>query len=104
MAVLTLQSTEGFSGMGFQNLLGVWRAFCLGDVFEQIYSAILTLAKDKKKALETMKLIGIKELANRPMGKLSGGQQQKVMLARAFAKNPKMHFIYRIWKIICELF
>ena len=46
--------------------------------------------KDKKKALEAMKLIGIQELADRPMGKLSGGQQQKVMLARALAKNPKM--------------
>lgn len=47
-------------------------------------------AEDKKKAVEAMKLIGIKELAGRPMGKLSGGQQQKVMLARAIAKNPKI--------------
>jgi ABC-type Mn2+/Zn2+ transport system ATPase subunit len=47
-------------------------------------------SEDKKKALDTMKLIGIEELADRPMGKLSGGQQQKVMLARAFAKNPKI--------------
>jgi zinc/manganese transport system ATP-binding protein len=46
--------------------------------------------KDKKKALEAMKLIGIEELADRSMGKLSGGQQQKVMLARALAKNPKI--------------
>jgi len=47
-------------------------------------------AEDKKKAVEAMKLIGIIELAGRPMGKLSGGQQQKVMLARAIAKNPKI--------------
>jgi ABC-type Mn2+/Zn2+ transport system ATPase subunit len=46
--------------------------------------------KDKKKALETMKLLGVEELVSRPMGKLSGGQQQKVMLARAIAKNPKI--------------
>jgi zinc/manganese transport system ATP-binding protein len=46
--------------------------------------------KDKKKALDAMKLLGIEELADRPMGKLSGGQQQKVMLARALAKNPKI--------------
>jgi zinc/manganese transport system ATP-binding protein len=44
--------------------------------------------KDQKKALEAMKLLGIEELVNRPMGKLSGGQQQKVMLARAIAKKP----------------
>ena len=47
-------------------------------------------AEDREKALEAMKLIGIEELAGRPMGKLSGGQQQKVMLARALAKNPKI--------------
>ena len=46
--------------------------------------------KDMKKALEAMKLLGVEELVNRPMGKLSGGQQQKVMLARAIAKNPKI--------------
>jgi len=47
-------------------------------------------AEDKAKVLESMKLIGVDELANRPMGKLSGGQQQKVMLARALAKNPQI--------------
>jgi len=45
---------------------------------------------DKAEALEAMKLIGVETLADRPMGKLSGGQQQKVMLARALAKNPKI--------------
>jgi len=45
---------------------------------------------DKQKALEAMKLIGIQELSDRPMGKLSGGQQQKVMLARALAKAPRI--------------
>jgi len=46
--------------------------------------------KDQKKALEAMKLLGVEELVNRPMGKLSGGQQQKVMLARAIAKKPSV--------------
>jgi ABC-type Mn2+/Zn2+ transport system ATPase subunit len=46
--------------------------------------------KDRKKALEAMKLLGVEELVNRPMGKLSGGQQQKVMLARAIAKKPSV--------------
>jgi zinc/manganese transport system ATP-binding protein len=44
--------------------------------------------KDRKKAVEAMRLLGVEELVNRPMGKLSGGQQQKVMLARAIAKKP----------------
>jgi len=46
--------------------------------------------QDKKKALEVMKLLGIDELADRPMGKLSGGQQQKVMIARAMGKDPEI--------------
>jgi len=46
--------------------------------------------KDFEKAGEVMRLLGIKELANRPLGKLSGGQQQKVMIARALVKEPKI--------------
>jgi zinc/manganese transport system ATP-binding protein len=46
--------------------------------------------KDREKAVEAMRLLGVEELADRPMGKLSGGQQQKVMLARAIAKEPKI--------------
>jgi len=45
---------------------------------------------DHEKALEAMKLLEIEEIAHRPMGKLSGGQQQKVMIARALAKEPKI--------------
>jgi zinc/manganese transport system ATP-binding protein len=45
---------------------------------------------DLEKAMEAMRLMGVDELANRPMGKLSGGQQQKVMIARTLAKEPKI--------------
>ncbi len=46
--------------------------------------------RDREKALEAMELLGIDDLDDRPMGKLSGGQQQKVMLARALAKEPRI--------------
>jgi ABC-type Mn2+/Zn2+ transport system ATPase subunit len=46
--------------------------------------------RDQKRVMETMRLLDIEELAHRPMGKLSGGQQQKVMIARALAKEPKI--------------
>ena len=45
---------------------------------------------DREKALDAMRLLEIEELSQRPMGKLSGGQQQKVMIARALAKEPKI--------------
>ena len=44
--------------------------------------------KDFSKAMEAMRLMDVDELAKRPVGKLSGGQQQKVMIARALAKEP----------------
>ena len=46
--------------------------------------------EDREKAVKAMGLLGVEELANRPMGKLSGGQQQKVMIARAIAKEPRV--------------
>jgi zinc/manganese transport system ATP-binding protein len=46
--------------------------------------------RDRIKALEAMRLFGVEELAGRSIGKLSGGQQQKVMLARAIAKEPEI--------------
>lgn len=46
--------------------------------------------RDREKVVEAMKLLEIDRIAQRPMGKLSGGQQQKVMIARALAKEPKI--------------
>ena len=46
--------------------------------------------EDYKKAVYAMQLLGIEDLADKPIGKLSGGQQQKVMIARALAKEPEI--------------
>jgi len=37
--------------------------------------------------------LGIRNLLNTPFGKLSGGQQQKVILCRALARNPEALFL-----------
>src|SRR6202011_3817713 len=44
----------------------------------------------KRRALETLELVGLAAFANRYAHQLSGGQQQRVALARALAINPKV--------------
>jgi zinc transport system ATP-binding protein len=45
---------------------------------------------DKQKVEETLKLFGIYELKDRKIGQLSGGQSQRVFLAKAMVAEPKL--------------
>lgn len=47
-------------------------------------------AKDRQKVDETLKLFGIFELKDRKIGQLSGGQSQRVFLAKAMVAEPKL--------------
>ncbi|TIH12381.1 ABC transporter ATP-binding protein [Marinifilum sp. JC120] len=47
----------------------------------------------KRKALDAMKLIGITELADQPYSRLSGGQRQMVLIARAVAQETPLLFL-----------
>ncbi len=46
--------------------------------------------RDYEVALKSMKEVGIENLANRRFSELSGGEKQKVLLARLFAQEPKV--------------
>ena len=46
--------------------------------------------KDWEIVWESMALVGMIDYANRPIGKLSGGEFQKILLARALAQHPKI--------------
>lgn len=46
--------------------------------------------KDHEIVKKALDFIGISELEKKPIGKLSGGQLQKVMIARALAKEPEI--------------
>jgi phosphate transport system ATP-binding protein len=47
-------------------------------------------AHDKKRACEALDEIGVGELAERPLYALSGGQHQRVLIARAIAAEPEV--------------
>ncbi len=47
-------------------------------------------SKDRRKVEEVLKLFGIFELKDRRIGQLSGGQSQRVFLAKAMVADPKL--------------
>ena len=50
----------------------------------------LAAKNDWEKVWYSMGLVGMIDFANRPIGKLSGGEFQKILLARALAQQPKI--------------
>ena len=78
-------------GMVFQhfnlfNHLNVMDNLTLAPVKQKLMSE----ADAKKKAVELLKRVGLEEKAENYPAQLSGGEQQRVSIARALAKNPKL--------------
>ena len=99
VAILTLASSDGFAGMGLKPLLNVWKAMCLGDVMEQINSVILTLAKNKKEALEIHErewqkilanLSGKEKISFNKRLKLSAKELGKIELIKKVSDTPRI--------------
>ena len=98
--IINDKSTKRFKGQEWD----AYRNNCIGFVF-QSYNLIshisildnvqmgMTLSgvgprKRKKKALELLDKVGLKEHAHKKPNQLSGGQMQRVAIARALANNP----------------
>ena len=50
----------------------------------------LSGGRDKNRALELLKLVGLESEVDRFPAEISGGQQQRVAIARSLAKSPKL--------------
>ena len=57
------------------------------------FSLPATSRREKKEALEMLKIVGAQDLAHRPLSALSGGEQQRIFLAQALVGNPDLLFL-----------
>lgn len=83
---------EGVSRVGwvFQNPSGVPQRTALDHVVFPLLTQGLRRRDAEPKALETMKLFDLDYAAERRFGDLSGGEAQRLMLARAVCSKPDM--------------
>ena len=94
-----VNSTD-ISGMNDKQL-GKYRADTIGFIF-QFYNLIPSLTayenialvksivKDMRKPDELLEMVGLSSCRNKFPSQMSGGEQQRVSIARALAKNPKI--------------
>ena len=76
--------------MIFQGFHLLMQRTCLKNVCFPLELAGIKGPQARKRALELLDLVGLKEKANAYPAQLSGGQQQRVAIARAQATDPKV--------------
>ncbi len=81
---------KGNIGFVFQNFQLIQGATALENV--QLPLELLSLDNVKQRALMTLEQVGLANKADTPVDFLSGGEQQRVSIARAFAVQPKILF------------
>lgn len=62
----------------------------LMGTFAQIGLLRVPRAAEKRRAMEALEQVGMADRADRPIGRLSGGEQQRVFIAQALVSHPKL--------------
>jgi ABC-type Mn2+/Zn2+ transport system ATPase subunit len=62
----------------------------LMGTFPQLGFGKLPGAKEKARAYQALEQVGMRDRAARPIGRLSGGEQQRVFIAQALVSHPRL--------------
>lgn len=95
------ENTEKKTKKELAKLIGyvpqITKEFAMGTVLDTVimgrkpYIAWKLTEEDIDIAIETLAKIGMTSFANRNFSELSGGQKQKILIARALAQNPEIY-------------
>lgn len=79
-----------FATMDKRFPISVFEVVLTGCIRKELAPFFKYTEKDKERAQEQLKRVGIENLSNRQISELSGGEFQKLLIARALAVQPRL--------------